>query len=304
MKYIKSIICAVVIMTTVHSFAQQDPNYTFYRYNMNLINPAYAGAEDGLEGSDIVRQSELGLNVRSQWASVEGAPETQSAFFSTGVGNNVGLGVSIINDQTFVENQTSISIDFSYRLKVSDRANLFLGIKAGANSYSVNTDGLTTFDIDADPSLVNLDGGFTPNVGVGAYLKGEKYFVSFSAPKLLTPDRLEQDSGIASLGVERVHVYFSTGYDFKLGERTYFKPSTMVRYVDASPLSIDVTAAFEFANRFELAPVYRVDEALGGYFIFRATKHFDFGYAYQNGTSSPVSAAANGSHEIFMKIRM
>ena len=29
-------------MAAVSTMAQQDPNRTFYRYNMNLVNPAFA----------------------------------------------------------------------------------------------------------------------------------------------------------------------------------------------------------------------------------------------------------------------
>jgi len=36
------------VLSTLLAFgaltAQQDPNFTFYRYNMNLINPAFAGS--------------------------------------------------------------------------------------------------------------------------------------------------------------------------------------------------------------------------------------------------------------------
>lgn len=293
---------AIFILTVVlfissfnKTFAQQDPNYIFYRYNMNLINPAFAGVETG---------SEFGLNIRSQWAGVAGAPETQSGFFSTNLGKNVGIGLSIINDQTFVENQTSISADVSYKLTIGENANLFLGVKAGANSYNVNEEGLVTFGVGADPSLSGLDGGFTPNVGLGVYLKGEDYFVTFSVPRILSPDRLEQNDGLARLGVDKVHMYLSAGYDISLGESIVFKPSTLFRYVDAAPLSVDVTAAFALGKRFELAANYRIDEGIGGYFIFRANEQIDLGYAYESSVDSPVNVSANGSHEVFIKFKL
>jgi len=230
-------------MVTVATLAQQDPNYTLYRYNMNLVNPAYAGAHEG---------SELGLNFRSQWAGVDGAPETQSIFFGAPVGRNLGLGVSIINDRTFIENQTSIAIDVSYRLKVDVETFLYFGIKAGANSYNVNTSGLVTFGLGADPSLNNLDGGFTPNIGAGAYLKGNRYFVSLSMPRLLSSDRLENINGTAQLGRNRLHMYASAGYDIKVSDGFEIKPSALLRYVNAAPISIDLTTGLEFNQRFEI----------------------------------------------------
>lgn len=294
MRYIKSLICAIVLLTTANVMAQQDPNYTFYRYNMNLINPAYAGAHEG---------SELGVNIRSQWSNVKGAPETQSVFFSTGMGKNLGFGVSIINDKTFIENQTSLMLDFSYKLKLSEETNLFLGVKAGANSYNVNTEGLNTFGIGSDPSLMNLDGGFLPNVGAGAYLKGKDYFLAFSVPRILTSDRLEQSGGLAKLGENKIHMYLTGGYDIAMSDNIVFKPSVLLRYVDSAPISLDLTGAFSFNERFELAAAYRLDEGVSGYLIFEATKQFHLGYAYEVANENPVASISNGSHEIYMKIK-
>ena len=57
MKFKIVYIVLTALMVSGISYAQQDPNFTFYRYNMNLVNPAFAGAN---EGTDI--GSELGAN--------------------------------------------------------------------------------------------------------------------------------------------------------------------------------------------------------------------------------------------------
>ncbi len=164
------------------TLAQQDPSYIFYRYSMNYVNPAHAGAE---------ARTEFGANIRSQWSGVVGAPETQSFLASTYFGKNVGLGVSIINDKTFIESQTSLAIDFSYKVQWNNYTNIYFGLKASGNSYNANTDGLTTFGIGSDPSLMDIDGRVTPNVGVGVYFQSRKLSLSFSVPKILKPKRLE-----------------------------------------------------------------------------------------------------------------
>jgi hypothetical protein len=43
--------------------AQQDPQYTQYMYNMNIVNPAYAGSKENIS---------FGLLYRKQWANIEG----------------------------------------------------------------------------------------------------------------------------------------------------------------------------------------------------------------------------------------
>lgn len=279
------------LLCSLKAIGQQDPNYTFYRYAMNLINPAYAGASE---------QTMLGLNVRSQWASVEGAPETQSVFFGTSITDKVGLGISVINDQTFIEDHTSVSIDFSYRVQLSRFTNLFFGLKAGANSYNVNTQGLSTFSITADPSLSNIDGRFTPNIGFGALLKGTNYFLSFSVPKILSPERIEDDNGTAILGTDRVHFYLAGGYDFELGGNLTLKPSVLTRYVDDAPFSLDLTTALQFNTSFEIGAAYRWDEGIGGFAVLRAQNWLNIGYAYESPLNSEI-ADNNGTHEIYTR---
>lgn len=293
---LKKIYPILLLLFAVHGLsAQQDPSFTFYRYNMNLINPAFAGAD----GS-----TDIGLNVRSQWANVQGAPETQSLIFGMPVGKSVGLGLSITNDKTFVENQTSFYLDFSYRLKLGMAHDLYLGVKGGFNSYDVNADGLITYDINPDQSLMDADGRFTPNIGAGAYLRHEKYFIALSIPKILTPDRLEENDGNARWGTEKLHAYLAGGYDMPLNANISLLSSVLLRYVDAAPISMDLTALLEFNQRFNLGGAYRFDESISGIFIFKAQQWLQIGYAYEVALESEVSNIDNGTHEIMFKLTL
>lgn len=308
MKLFKNIICASLLLTGLSTIAQQDPNRTLYRYNMNLINPAYAGSNgtssDSPQNLAYDTKSELGINLRSQWVGVQGAPETQSAFFSTGLGKNIGIGVSVINDRTFIEQQTAIMVDLSYRIKVSNGTDLFFGIKAGANSYNANTEGLTTFGLAQDPSLLNIKGGFKPGIGAGALFKGEKFFLAFSVPNITTTERLEQNDGEIKLGNSRTHMYLAGGYDIALGSNLTFKPSAMARYVDAAPLSLDLTAALRYNQKIEIGASYRLNEGIAGLLLFNAADWLDLGYAYESPFDSPIASASKGTHEVFIKFKM
>ena len=42
----KTILVFLIMLTAWKINAQQDPQYTQYMYNMNVINPAYAGSSD------------------------------------------------------------------------------------------------------------------------------------------------------------------------------------------------------------------------------------------------------------------
>lgn len=288
------ILLAAMAFTATVS-AQQDPNYTFYQYNMNIYNPAFAGSSEAAEFS---------LGIRSQWAGIEGAPESQSAIFGMPMGKNLGLGASILNDRTFIEQQTWVAIDISYFIQLDEDHRLYFGIKGSANSYDANTDGLVTYGVGQDGALMNYESRFTPNVGAGAYLKHDRYFVSLSSPKLLTPDRLQERDGNAYLGADRMHAYLSGGYSFFLGKTLDLKTMGMFRYVDASPISLEVTGILDFGERFEFGASYRHDESISGLVLFNVSNGFNLGYAYETSIQNSIDGLDNNTHELFMRLRM
>jgi type IX secretion system PorP/SprF family membrane protein len=290
---IKLLALFLVVCSTAN--AQQDPNYTFYRYNMNIYNPAFVGSSEA---------AEFALGIRSQWAGIEGAPESQSAIFGMPVGKNVGLGASILNDRTFIEQQTWVAIDVSYNVQLDEEHTLYFGIKGSANSYDANTQGLVTYGVGQDGALMNYESRFTPNVGAGVYLKHDRYFASLSAPKLLTPDRLQERDGNAFLGVDRMHAYLSGGYTFLLGRTLDLKTMGMFRYVDASPISVELTGILDFGERFEFGASYRHDESISGLFLFNISNGFNLGYAYETSIQNPIDGLDNNTHELFMRLKM
>ncbi|MFH6603150.1 type IX secretion system membrane protein PorP/SprF [Maribacter algicola] len=295
MKRITNLLIILMFVISYSLSAQQDPNYSFYRYNMNIYNPAFAGSSEGV---DFI------LGVRSQWSGVEGAPESQSAIFGMPVGKRVGLGVSILNDRTFIETQTWFAIDFSYHIDLDANNRLYFGIKGSANSYDANTQGLITYGIGQDGTLMDYESRFTPNVGAGAYLKNGRYFLSLSAPKILSPKRLQERNGDAFLGTDRMHAYLSGGYTFFLTNRISMQAIGMLRYVDASPISYEATAIADFNSKFHLGVGYRYDESISALFMFKVGNGFNLGYAYEMATSSELSGLNAGTHELFMRLML
>ncbi len=296
MKYIKNTLRIVVLLLFASVYAQQEPNYSLYRYSMNVINPAYAGADGN---------TSITANLRSQWVNVQEAPETQSFFFATPLGKRVGIGISVVSDQTFIEKQTSYNVDFSYQLPVSDQTNIYLGLKAGGGTYNLDSNGLSNYSIfPIDPAIENIDDGFNPNFGVGAYLVNDKYFVSLSVPALLKTDSVDSDSGRVSYATSSAHVYFSGGYNFKLNENTEFRPSTLIRYVSGAPLSLDFTAAFKFFDKLEFGAAYRTDDAISGFVMLSLANWVNIGYAYESSTVSEISDAGNGTYEILFQLNL
>lgn len=291
MKINQYILILMLIMLVSTVYAQQEGNNTFYKDQMNIVNPAYAGAGN---------TTSLVMASRSQWQGIKNAPETQSFIASTTFGTNSGIGLSLLSEKIFVEKQTAIYIDYSYKLKLQENLDLYLGLKAGGTFLDVNVSGLETYSYDFDPNLIDSK-QFNPNMGAGAYLKGEKYFLSLSAPRLLNTERLKSKEGMVTKATDKVHTYLSGGYDVSLNEKTTLKPSVMIRTVVGAPVSSDFTLTVDYLKKVEFGGAYRTDGTLSGIAIFRAMQWMEFGYAYEAVTNNSISNVSNGTHEFFLK---
>lgn len=295
MKRIHNILALALLLTSSALMAQQETAYTFYRQHMNLVNPAYAGMD-----SITVATSTL----RKQWTGVADAPETQAVSFGTNLGKNLGFGMTVINDKTFIEKQTYVSLDFSYKLKMSETADFYFGMKAGGNFYDVNTSGLETYNIQSDPALGSIN-TFNPNIGVGAVYKEGPMYVSLSIPRLLNTKKAKNELGYSMVVTDSPHIYLSGGYDFPLqGEFStlVLKPSVMLRYVAGAPVSLDLTAMLQIDKTFELGGMYRTDKAYAAMATVLISNRFLFGFAYEMSTQ-PTLAAARNTNEILLQFR-
>lgn len=293
MKKINIILISALLIVSSAALAQQESATTFYRQHMNLVNPAYAGMD-----SLTIATSTL----RKQWTGVANAPETQTVSFGTPLGRNLGFGMSVINDKSFVEKQTYLTVDFSYQLKMSPTAVVYFGLKAGGNFYNVNTIGLETYNVQSDPALGSIS-TFNPNIGVGGVYKEGPMYVSLSIPRLLNTKKAMTNEGYATVASNTPHVYLSGGYDFPLNGSLLsmvLKPSVMLRYATGAPISVDFTTMLELEKNFEIGGMYRTDKAYAAMSTIRLSKRFVFGFAYEMSTQ-PTLAAARNTNEILMK---
>jgi type IX secretion system PorP/SprF family membrane protein len=292
MKSSKKLFIALLLVSSSALFAQQESIFSFYRYQMNIVNPAYAGADD---------KTLVSGGIRNQWNGIENAPETQAFSFSTPVGKNIGLGMSAVRDKTFIETSTFLGVDFSYKLKVTESTNLYLGIKAGGNFYNVNTEGLQTYNVMSDPALNSIS-NFNPNVGIGGLIRFKDFYMSLSVPRLLNTERAKNEDGYASVATDKPHVYWSSGYDIHLDDTDYLilKPSFFLRYVNSAPVSIDFNTMLNVDDIVEFGGTYRTDKAYAALINFKISKKLIIGYVYERSTRPELARAKNTS-ELLMR---
>jgi type IX secretion system PorP/SprF family membrane protein len=282
-----SIIAVLLLAFQMHG--QQDPQYTQYMYNMNIVNPAYAGSRENLS---------FGLLYRNQWTKIDGGPETGTFFGHAPVGNNLGLGLSVIADQIGPVKETNAYVDVSYTLNLGGEHKLAFGVKAGATFHDINlTSGNVAVVDETDPFFGMGISETTPNIGAGFFYYTNKYYLSLSVPNLLSSVHLDNDG--REIGSETQHYFLTGGYVFDLSANTELKPSFMVKSAFDAPTSFDVNLNARFFKKFEIGASYRLDDSFSGLVNFALTPSLRIGYAY-DAISSDIKAYAPASHEVML----
>ena len=285
----RPIVYLALLFLPLLSFGQQESYYSFYRNTMNIINPAFAGAEEGTVFS---------FTSRRQWSFDEEAPNTLAFSYSSVRANKVGLGISLVADRVFIEQQTNATIDFSYQLNM-ETTQVYLGLKAGGNFYKADPTGLLGFAASPDP-IQQAFSKFNPNIGVGALLKRENLWLSFSLPRIFKSNRTKD---LAITAKDRVHTYLGGGATLPLGTNLDLKPSILLRKVKGLPLSTDLTGFISWQQKFDAGMSYR---SSGAFSLLSSVRvgNFDLGYAYETPILSGLAQLNLKTHEVFLRIHL
>lgn len=278
----------IVFLVVIGVQAQQDPQYTQYMYNMNVINPAYAGSSESVS---------IGALYRSQWVGLEGSPSTGTLSIHSPVGNRVGLGLSLINDEVGPVRETNAYVDFSYTLPVGSITKLAFGLKAGATFHDIGLTSIETIDAD-DPFFSQDVNETTANVGAGMYLyQPNRWYLSASMPNILNGTHLDSDG--RKIGSETEHLFAAAGYVFDLSENFKLKPHALMKFAFDAPVSYDVNLNLFMYDIVEIGGGYRLDDSFSGMVNFMVSPSMRIGYAY-DAIQSELNVVTDASHEIFI----
>lgn len=291
----KTILFVSFLFFIINSSAQQDPQYTQYMYNMNLVNPAYAtGMQSMLD---------IGTLYRTQWVGAVGAPKTLTLFAHMPVDKKIEMGFSLVSDDIGdgAKKEDNFSADFAYVLQLNNSHRLSLGLKAGFTSFKTNFNGFVFESGDASTDLAfSEDVNKTlPNIGVGAFYFTDKYYIGLSTPNLLSSKHIEERSGINAFGSENIHAFFTGGYVFTLSDSFKLKPAFMSKFVKGAPITLDISANVLYNEKFEFGAAYRFGDAVSALMNVKVTPIVRVGYAYDY-TISNLGQFNSGTHEIFI----
>ncbi|WP_369858578.1 type IX secretion system membrane protein PorP/SprF [Aquimarina sp. I32.4] len=279
------IMCMVFCSIT---YAQQDPQYSQYMYNMSTVNPAYATGQSGLIST--------GLLFRKQWTGIEGSPQTANVFANIPMSENIELSVNYVNDRigdAIPVNNNYVNVDFAYITRISEQTRLSYGLKAGINNLKIDPSGS---DVASDPAFIDNTSTTQLNIGAGLYLFTHNFYAGISSPNLLPSDIDIDGVGVAQT---KTHIYGVAGYVFDFVDEVKLKPSVVIKQVVDSPLTFDLSLNSLIYDKFELGVSYRYTDSFIALAGFNITQNLKIGYSYDFSVSE-LSGYNNGSHEVVL----
>lgn len=279
----KHIIVMLLFFLVTKTEAQQDFHFSQYMYNMNIVNPAYAGLHKAIN---------IRAFGRTEWVGVNGAPQTFTSTIQAPLGSNLGGGISFVNDKIGPISQNVVTTDFSYTLKTSYKANLAFGIKGGFSFINSNLQLLT----GADKELFNYfkENETKFNFGIGVFYYANDYYFGISIPFLLNADFLDEKT---KGGIVQSKNYFITGgYVFNINNNK-LKTSFLYKGNKDTLKTIDIATNLYLNNGLEFGVSYRFKNTISALFNIEITKKLRLGYAYEYNFSN-LATFSSGSHEI------
>jgi type IX secretion system PorP/SprF family membrane protein len=216
---------------------------------------------------------------------------------------HIGLGFSMMNDKIGPVNNTAVAADFAYRMQVSEKAKLALGLSAGVNVFQASLNSLA-LDQQSDPVFQNnIINHLTPNFGFGAYYSRERFYAGISAPGLLqnSYSAIKQANGNTLTAKEQRHYYFIAGTLINITDNLAFKPTTLIKVTAAAPVQVDLTASFVIMKKLLLGAMFRTGDAVGALVGFDITNQFHLGYSYDWSYGLNTAKYNKGSHEIMLR---
>ncbi|NQX99004.1 MAG: type IX secretion system membrane protein PorP/SprF [Flavobacteriales bacterium] len=288
MRYLLCIVCVVVVLSSKAQLRTETNQYMVYQ---PLIN--FSAATSYNEPS-------AALFYRKQWVGFSGAPEHYGVRLAVPVSEKSSVfGLGFIRDKIGVRTEDEITLDYGYRLKLSQKVRLGLSLSGKVKFFSKNYTALIVNDAQDPSTAVNIKESFIPNADFGAYLFSRKFYVGFSLPDLLV-NKVSTSSVESSFNFQELSPLFQAGYEFKLGAKNALGVSTLIKSDAGASVHADLNLMYYFNQKtVGIGVSVRTSKDIVPIISIAPTKEFRVGYAFQYNYDG-LSDYQSGTHEILL----
>lgn len=280
----KLLLIGTILLSSMMTWAQQDPLISNYKFNYFPANPAAAGSEGNWA---------LKASMRDQWVRFPGAPIT-GHFTAHGLLGRVGLGIDLFSDVIGPWENYGVGLGYAYHIPMANENSGFsIGLGTRATRVTLNKSLVTT--LDPDPNIINgdYDDEIAADMSLGVYYYSNNLYAGLSVPQLV------QFTNKEAIELER-HYYLMAGYKFPISSSFTLDPSVMLRYVGDSPFYYEINLQGWFINeQLMFGAGYRTDNFITFQAGFNVNDRYRFAYAYDWNTGD-LQMYTKGSHEVMV----
>ncbi|WP_069658287.1 PorP/SprF family type IX secretion system membrane protein [Arcticibacter eurypsychrophilus] len=286
------VLFSVCLWCSFSGYSQQKALFSQYMFNTLAINPAYPCVDESLTITALSRH---------QWVGFKGAPKTQTISIHTPIKeSNTFVGALLINDQIGeVLKETGGYLTIAQRVAVGETSYLSVGFSGGASSFRSGYSEVYPYSPESvnDPVFADAN-SIRGNFGIGVMLFSKTYYVGLSSPQFYQRDFTSYNKETTSKShyLAQAGVLLPLGYDFKL------KPNVLIKYVNGSPIQIDLNANLLIKETLWLGASYRSADSFNGIVSVFITPDIQLGYSYDF-ANTEMAKAHSGSHEIMLKFK-
>ena len=283
----KILYTAVLSLFGLVVMAQNDVQYTHHLFNRLAYNPAYAGSQCA---------PVLNGTYRNQWAGLDKAPETGRLEFHTPfLGNRHGLGIGLTYDKAAIFRNTYVDLNYSYKIPISEKGTLALGIKGQFDNGRANFQDTNPLDLN-DQFLSGGERTNTEfNIGVGAYYTQNNFYLGLSVPQLRESSFFDQ-VGISGDGDDFRTWYLMGGFVTDLSNNVKLIPGFLISQNSNAPFELDINANLVFMEKLWLGLNYRLGDSIDGLIQYQLSNRLRAGLSYDF-TTTMLNNVSNGSVE-------
>jgi len=235
---------------------------------------------------------------KSQWVGVKNAPNFQGFDFSLPLPKNNSLGVSLLRDQINVHQQYDLALNYAYNLRLKKDYFMSFGL-APVIVFRQSLFNRLSLQNPEDPLFQNTRLLVMPNLRLGLYFYGPRFYVSLSTNRFLHNTLSKENKALTNFNGKEIHLQLSGGYEFALHKNLDLDISTILRYVYGAPLSADFRVQFLIYKFVGLGIAYRTNNDLYGSILVEVYKNIKLAYAF-GWNFGAIRRASKGDHEVML----
>lgn len=278
----KRVLC-ILFMAPLLGFSQQLPLSAQYTINPYFLSPAFSGHNANYEAF---------LGYQRSWLGIQGAPELKLFNVNGPIGEKMGIGASVIDDQVGIFRSLQMTISYAYHLQVGASSKVSFGAQVGMIDQHIEMPN-GGFN---DPAALLVQGNQKKhlNAGVGVNYQWKNLDAGIVVPYLLQNTTQASDSGSAAY-IQSRHYRLHARYLYGLNADWSIRPMAVANFTGKS-FHADFNALVNYKNFAWLGVGYNTGNAVnihvGGLPLTFLSVQYSYGIS-----GNGILAESNGNHE-------